>query len=110
MEAELADALISIVNWAEAIQKAIACGIEVDGMRAEFSALGLTVSPFTPEEAEVTGSLWQETRRYGLSLGDRACLSLGIGGGLPVYTTDQSWKKLSLGVEVRVVRCARPAG
>ncbi|MGH8535843.1 MAG: type II toxin-antitoxin system VapC family toxin [Gammaproteobacteria bacterium] len=104
VETELADALISTVNWAEVIQKSIAGGIEVDGMRAEFSALGLTVSRFTPEEAEVAGRLWRETRRYGLSLGDRACLSLGVTRGTPVYTTDHVWKKLSVGVEVRVVR------
>ena len=41
---------------------------------------------------------------FGLSLGDRACLALGIALKAPVYTADRSWKNLKLGVRIHVVR------
>ena len=77
VEAVLPEAVISSVNWAEVVQKSIAAGIDVEGMRNDFEALGLRILPFTAEEAELAGQLWQQTRQQtrqrGLSLGDRAC-------------------------------------
>lgn len=104
VEAVLCESAISTVNWTEVVQKTLAAGIEVDGMRDDLTALGLTVSPFTVEEAERAGRLWEETQRFGLSLGDRACLSLGLALGLPVLTTDRVWADLGLALDIRVVR------
>lgn len=104
IEAVLAESVISSVNWAEVMQKSIAAGVSVDDMRDDLEALGLIVSPFTPEEAEIAGRLWQQTRQYGLSLGDRACLSLGIKLNVPVLTADQIWASLNLPITVHVVR------
>lgn len=78
VEAVLTESVISSVNWAEVVQKSIAANVIVDGMIDDLKALGLEIYPFTPEDAEITGRLWQQTRRCGLSLGDRACLSLGL--------------------------------
>jgi PIN domain nuclease of toxin-antitoxin system len=44
------------------------------------------------------------TRQAGLSLGDRACLALGLTRGLPVLTADRVWAQLDVGVEVVVCR------
>ena len=44
------------------------------------------------------------TRKAGLSLADRICLSLGARTGLPVITADRVWAKLDIGVEIRVIR------
>jgi ribonuclease VapC len=104
VEAMLTESIISSVNWAEVVQKSIAAGVSVDGMRDDLEAVGLIVSPFTPEEAEIAGRLWQQTRQYGLSLGDRACLSLGIRLNVPVLTADQIWASLNLSITVHVVR------
>jgi PIN domain nuclease of toxin-antitoxin system len=38
------------------------------------------------------------------SLGDRACLALGILLGAPVYTGDKSWKQLNLPIRIHVIR------
>jgi PIN domain nuclease of toxin-antitoxin system len=62
------------------------------------------VEPFTAEQARIAGTLIQKTRSLGLSLGDRACLALAIALDAPVYTTDQLWKKLKLGIAVHVLR------
>ena len=39
----------------------------------------------------------EETRKLGLSFGDRACLAFGRRLGWPVLTTDRDWKKLEVG-------------
>jgi PIN domain nuclease of toxin-antitoxin system len=104
IEPMLDESAISSVNWAEVVQKSVAGGVEVDGLREDVEALGVSVLPFTAEEAETTGRLWLETRSAGLSLGDRACLSVGIRLGVPVLTTDQVWGTLNLPVTVHVMR------
>ncbi|HEY0793857.1 MAG TPA: hypothetical protein VGD78_22535 [Chthoniobacterales bacterium] len=70
----------------------------------DLEALGLRILAFTPEEAEMAGRLWQKTKLYELSLGDRACLSLGLRLGLPVLTTEPAWLKVQLSIAVRVLR------
>jgi PIN domain nuclease of toxin-antitoxin system len=62
------------------------------------------VEPFTAEQARIAGSLIQKTSALGLSLGDRACLALAIALDAPVYTTDQPWKKLKLGIPIHDLR------
>ena len=63
----------------------IAGGVEIDGLRDDMEALGLSILPFTPEEAETAGRLWLETRSCGLSLGDRPCLSLSLSTSFHKY-------------------------
>lgn len=104
VEAVLAESVMSSVNWAEVIQKSIAAGVVVDGMLDDLQALGLVVEPFTSEDGEVAGRLWLETRQYGLSLGDRACLSLGMRLGVAVLTSDRVWLNLGLELDIRAVR------
>ena len=104
VEAVLADACISAVNWAEVIQKVIAANIEIEGLEADLEALGLSIENFTAEQAERAGRLWLQTKKQGLSLGDRACLSLGYQLALPVLTMDKAWAKPKLSVEVVVLR------
>jgi ribonuclease VapC len=104
VEAALEGALVSTVNWAEVIQKSMAHGVDVDGMSAELLSTGVTLVAFTHPQAEIAGKLWSATRRLGLSLGDRACLALGLERSLPVVTADRAWKQLRLEVPVDVIR------
>lgn len=104
VEAILSEAVISSVNWAEVVQKSVASGVPVDGMREDLEALGVKILPFTVEEAEISGQLWLQTRQTGLSLGDRACLSLGIRLQAPVLTADQIWTTLKLPITVHNIR------
>jgi ribonuclease VapC len=100
----LAESVMSSVNWAEVIQKSIAASVDVDGMLDDLQALGLVVEPFTPEDGEMAGRLWEQTRQYGLSLGDRACLSLGLRLGVAVLTSDRAWASLNLSLDIQVIR------
>lgn len=100
----LAESVISSVNWAEVVQKSLAAGIEVNGMLEDLQALGLKVEPFTPEDGEMAGRLWEQTRQAGLSLGDRACLSLGFRLDISVMIADRVWAKLNLPLDVQLIR------
>lgn len=100
----LAESVMSSVNWAEVVQKSIAASVDVDGMLDDLQALGLIMEPFTPEDGEMAGRLWEQTRQYGLSLGDRACLSLGLRLDASVLTADRAWASLNLSLNIQVIR------
>jgi ribonuclease VapC len=94
----------STVNLAEVHGKLVDRGLSPrDAWEATLSPVG-EVTPFTAEHARITGSLIAQTRALGLSLGDRACLALGLALKAPVYTADRSWKNLKLGVRIHVIR------
>jgi len=97
-------AAMSSINWCEVVQKSLARGAEISGLLDGFEAAGLTVLPFDAEDADLAARLWQETRRFGLSLGDRACLAAGLRAHAPVLTADRTWTALTLGVEIRPIR------
>jgi ribonuclease VapC len=94
----------STVNLAEVQGKLVNRGLSPQ------EAWEATLSPireptaFTTEHALMAGSLIVETRTLGLSLGDRACLALGLALSAPVYTADKSWKSLKLGLRIHVIR------
>ena len=72
--------------------------------------VGAALSPireptaFSAEQARTAGSLVAQTRALALSLGDRACLALGLALKAPVYTADESWRNLKLGIRIHVIR------
>ncbi|MSQ40077.1 MAG: PIN domain-containing protein [Dehalococcoidia bacterium] len=104
VEPRIDRAAISSINWAEVLQRHVARGIAIGGLRADLEALGLTIVPFSAEDAEAVARLWPNSRSLGLSLGDRACLGLALRLGLPALTADRVWAGLQVGVEVQVVR------
>lgn len=100
----LSNAVGSTVNLAEVQTKLVSRGGDPDeAWEDALSAIQQPV-PFTAEQARIVGGLVAETRAFGLSLGDRACLALGLVLKAPVYTTDRSWRSLKLGVRIHVIR------
>jgi ribonuclease VapC len=95
---------MSTVNWSEVVQKALDRKVETAGLREDLEALGLEITPFTPEQAERTARLRSPTQPFGLSLGDRACLALAEERKLPAVTADRVWGSMGIGIEVRVIR------
>jgi ribonuclease VapC len=94
----------SVVNLAEVHTKLVSRGGDPDeAWEDTLSAIQQAV-PFDEEQARITGGLVAQTRALGLSLGDRACLALGLVLKAPVYTTDKSWKNLKVGVRIHVIR------
>ena len=103
-EAIFDKAVISTVNWTEVIQKAIARNISIDDLDNELAVVGLSFFSFDRQQARIAGSLWQQTKALGLSLGDRACLALAIHLDLPVLTADKIWQQLDIGVSIQLIR------
>jgi PIN domain nuclease of toxin-antitoxin system len=94
----------STVNLAEVQSKLVSRGIDPeDAWEATLSPIR-EAAAFTYEQAKIAGSLITQTSGLGLSLGDRACLALGVALQVPVYTADRSWKNLKLGIRIHVVR------
>jgi len=100
----LSIATCSTVNLAEVHSKLVSRGLsESDAWTAATSPVSELVD-FTAAHAQIAGDLVRHTRPFGLSLGDRACLALGMDLGVPVYTADRSWKKLHLPMKINVIR------
>jgi len=100
----LSAAASSTVNLAEVHSKLVGRGLSPeDAWEATLSPVRGAVA-FTAEHARLAGDLIAQTRPIGLSLGDRACLALALALKAPVYTADQSWKKLKLAVRIHVIR------
>ncbi len=92
------------VNFAEVITKLIEAGVSFDDAERQAQDLALTVLDFDRDLAMQAGFLRRTTRHKGLSLGDRACLSLAMREKLPVMTADRAWCDLDLPVEVVLIR------
>jgi PIN domain nuclease of toxin-antitoxin system len=104
VEAVLTRSCISAVNLAEALSKLVQHGKPLDAVTYQIERLHLPVIPFDAHEAKIVASLWPSTRASGLSLGDRACLSLGLRLGVTVLTAERAWANLKIGVDVGVIR------
>jgi PIN domain nuclease of toxin-antitoxin system len=100
----LSDAVISTVNLAEVQSKLVKNGFSSQGAWEDTLRLVTAVEPFTREHARIAGDLITTTEKLGLSLGDRSCLALAIALNAPVYTTEQLWRNLKVGVPIYVIR------
>jgi len=98
------NAVVSTVNLAEVQSKLVKMRNDPDKAWAAALSAVIAVEPFTSEQARIAGDLITTTEKYGLSLGDRSCLALAIALKAPVYTTEQLWKNLKVGVPIHVIR------
>lgn len=104
VEKLLGQIVICAVNLAEIQGKLVVRGIEKAAASLAIVGIVSHVIDFDHERALLTGSLIADTRTLGLSLGDRACLALGMILKIPVYTADRAWTNLKLGIDVRAIR------
>jgi PIN domain nuclease of toxin-antitoxin system len=96
LEDVVANAVISSVNLSEVISVLSRSGVPSDKLEEIINSSITVVIPFLRDEAMLSGELINQTKNFGLSLGDRACIATGILYNLKVYSTDQIWSKLDL--------------
>lgn len=96
--------IISAVNVAEVATKALKRGADLALVKGFLSNLGLEVVPFDFEQAVLAGSLQPFAETHGLSLGDRACLALGMATGRGILTADRAWANVPLDISVTLIR------
>jgi len=100
----LPGARLSSVNYTETISKCLDRGEGIDTALRKIAAIGVEIVAYDAGLARRAGELRPLTKRLGLSLADRACLALAEREALPVLTADRSWKSLSLGLDIRLIR------
>ncbi len=97
-------AVASAVNLAEVQSRLVRASNDPDRAWAAAMSTISAVEPYTSQQAKTAGNLIATTAKYGLSLGDRSCLALAIALKAPVYTTEQVWRNMKVGVPIHVIR------
>ena len=100
----IGDCSISAVNYCEVVGKLMDAGVPDDDARHTVDLLNIDIVDFDAKLAFQTASLRLATKRFGLSLGDRCCLALGIARKATVLTAERNWSKLKIGARVRLIR------
>lgn len=96
--------LVSAVNYAEVLKKAVENGTELLTARLLLQNLTFVVIPFDQVQAAETARLFPLTRSRGLSFADRACLALGVLRQATVVTGDGEMRDLNLPLKVMMFR------
>jgi ribonuclease VapC len=102
----LHDAIISAINYSEILKKTI----ERDGSPERVSDiirdLAVAIIPFDEAHAAAAATLYPEAKPHGMSFADRACLSLGVLRGSPVFTAERRMKLVAVSIKVKLIRNA----
>ncbi len=105
VEPLLGQIVMSSVNVSETASILLESEMTVQEVQECMLPLISEIVPFDEKQAFQTAELRKHTKNHGLSLGDRACISLGIKMGIPVYTADKIWQKLQLkNLEIELIR------
>lgn len=96
--------VVSAVNLSEVVAKLGEAGMPEKAIRQALQPLGLEIVPFDEEQAYHAGLLRAVTQDTGVSLGDRACLSLAGMLGVAALTADKAWTALSIRTPIKVIR------
>lgn len=97
-------AIISAVNYAEVVGKLLEAGLPESSVKIVMENLELQVEPLDDQQAWKAGMLRINTREFGLSLGDRACLALAHIKNLSIITADKQWDKLKTDIKIIQLR------
>jgi len=95
---------LSAVNLAEILTKVTEDPLIEDDAADGLIALLAPVVPFTESQAAKVAMLRLPIKSAGLSLGDRACIALGMELDADIYTADRAWAKLNLPCRIHVIR------
>lgn len=102
--AQSADAAISAVNAVEIGTRLADSGVDLATIRRSLSRIRVPIVAFDADLALIAIRLRNQTRPYGLSLGDRACLALALREGAIAVTADRAWAKLDVGCKIELIR------
>lgn len=103
VETYLGEGVLSAVNAAEVLSKLVDGGLTTHEAKESLLLLGLRIVDFDSYDAETVASLRTQTKPKGLSLGDRACLGLGLRLDTLVVTAEKSWDSLEI-TEIETIR------
>ena len=94
---------MSTVNYSEVLKKTIERGGTGDAAASFVRGLSIAIIPFDEALASVGAGLYPQTKEFGLSLADRACLALGIQRNCKVLTSERRLALPSLSIKVNLI-------
>jgi ribonuclease VapC len=101
----LQNSAVSAVNLAETANKLLEKGFSQAEVRDFLAKLEVQVEDWTEAMAYQSAEFTQFSKSHGLSLGDRACLTLAKHLRATAVTSDRTWRRLpSLGVRIMIFR------
>jgi ribonuclease VapC len=104
VNAQLGQACISAINFAEALARMSTFGFAPRDLRVQLDSTGLQVIDFDVAQSIVVAEIREPMRKAGIGIADCCCLALGLHLALPVLTADRAWTALDLGVTVQLIR------
>lgn len=97
--------VISSVNIAEVYKYCIETqNLSEEDAKMLIQLSDIKIIDFCSAQALISAKIYHKTKAYGISLGDRACLSLAILKHCPIITCDKIWQKLDLEIEFILAR------
>jgi ribonuclease VapC len=102
----MGEGLISTVNVAEVYAIFTRRGLSPAILATFLGYRGIEIVPLSLAVAETAGRMIALTASAGLSLGDRACLALGLSRQAMILTADRTWLQFAepLGIEIKIIR------
>lgn len=97
---------ISVINLSEVYATLFDGGMSFETAEQIISPLPVRVRTFRDGHAWQTAKLRPLTRQFGLSLGDRACITTAMFADLPILTADRRMAEAKdvLGIDIRMIR------
>ena len=93
----LRHSVISSVNIAEIYKYCIEMqGLSEDDCRSLIHLTGIKIIDFCEEQALISARITEETKKHDLSLGDRACIALGVFKNYKILTCNKIWGKVKV--------------
>lgn len=96
--------IIGAVNFCETLQRLRRSGMSLEEAKTVLTPLVFSPIPFDEHLSYVSASIHSQTREYGLSFGDCACLAVALSRHLPAVTAERDWDKFDIGVSIIKIR------
>lgn len=105
VESFLGSIVMSTLNISESAGILIDLGMSMDEARDSIEPFIDVIVSLDIQQSYDIALLKKLTSNKGLSIGDRACIALGIQMKLPIYTADKVWAKLDIeGANIILIR------
>lgn len=105
VEPLLGGVVMSTLNISESAGILIDLGMSLEEARDSIDPFVDVIVPLDIQQSYDIAFLKRLTSNKGLSIGDRACIALGIQMKLPIYTADKVWAKLDIeGANIILIR------
>ncbi|MFP3012161.1 MAG: type II toxin-antitoxin system VapC family toxin [Rickettsia sp.] len=100
----LGNVSMSSVNVSEVAGILLESGMSYQECKNYIEPFVNSIVPFDEEQSFLAATIKKQTRHLGLSLGDRACITLWLITGYPIYTADKAWANVQLNCKIILIR------